>query len=457
MKKISLLLLFVLVTSIVKTQDSIGNLSDINMKVEKTLSQRISIYGFVRNYFNIDSRKTYTSVGGEYNMIPYDNKWNLDHTEDLNSVPQAHLQALSTRIGLNIDGPCLMGMNSNGKIEVDFGGFGSYNTLLRLRHAYVKIFRFSENRQVEYLMGQTWHPLSGEIMPDVLGMAAGAPFRPHSRTPQLRAICYWGNFGITASLLYQLQYVNNGPSSATNPTSVASVDFSKNAIIPESFVGLNYKNDSWYIQLSIDAQAIKPRTHGVDFYNPAIIRKVDEWVGAITPSIYAQYIKQNWSIKFRTMLAQNTSHLNQLVGYAVTDVNYLSGSWIYTPLKSTISYLNISYGKKIKYNLFGGYMKNLGCNHLLHDFDQDLGTNATGNPNYYIYLKGGDAFRNLHSVWRVAPSISYNIDSFNIGLEYELTAALFGEIGPYGAIIDNENLHTVFNHRLCFLVKYNFR
>ncbi len=400
-------------------------------------------YGFVRNYLNIDTRKTYTVVGGEYNMIPYDEKWNEDKSEDLNDVAHAQLQALTTRIGLNLEGPELLGMQSSGKIEADFGGFGTNNMVLRIRQAFVKLSSKDEKGSREFLVGQTWHPLSGDIMPEVLGMAAGAPFRPHSRTPQVRGIRYWGSFGFTAALLYQLQYMNNGPTSASDPTSTNKTDFALNALWPEAFLGFNFKQGPWYVQLGCDFQTIKPRTHALV---GTVTKKVDESVSSFTPTLYAQYVEGNWSVKFRTLLAQNTSHLNQLVGYGVTDVN-ADGSWNYAPIRNTISYLNIAYGKKVRYNLFLGYMKNLGSGEDLYDF----GTNS-----YRIYMKGANNFTNLNSIYRIAPSISYNVKAFNIGLEYEWTACTYGDINTDGSIKDNDNLHQVSNHRICALVKYNF-
>ena len=71
-------------------------------------------------------------------------------------------------------------------------------------------------------------------------------------------------------------------------------------------------------------------------------------------------------------------------------------------------------------------------------------------------MKGGDEFINLNSLFRVAPSISYNVKAFNIGLEYELTAATYGDIANDGSIVNNGNLHQVVNHRICALIKYNF-
>lgn len=402
-------------------------------------AQKVSVkpYGFVRNYLTFDSRKTYYTVGGEYNMIPYD----IDTVDgvDLNDVPSMQLQALSSRFGVNISGPDICGWASSGKLEGDFGGFGTNNTVLRLRLAYMKLTKGGS----ELLVGQDWHPLSGDIMPDVLGMAAGAPFRPHSRTPQVRATMYAGAIGYTAALMWQLQYMNNGPKSAGDATSTASIAYANNALWPESFLGANLKTGGLYVQLGVDAQLLRPRTHAVV---GGVTKKVEETMASITPTLYAQYVEDIWSIKFRTLLAQNTSHLNQLVGYAVTGVNE-DGTWNYSPMNATISYLNIAYGKKVRCNLFLGYMKNLGAAERLHDF---------GGGNYRIYMKGGEAFTSLNSIWRVAPSISYNVKAFNIGLEYEVTACTYGDLGERGQVLQNDHLRDVVNHRLCAMVKYNF-
>ena len=397
----------------------------------------IKVYGFVRNYLTFDSRKTYYSIGGEYNMIPYD----MDTVDgvDLNEVPSMQLQALSSRFGVDVTGPKLCGWSSSGRLEGDFGGFGSTNTVLRLRLAYVKLTRGGS----EVVVGQDWHPLSGSIMPEVLGMAAGAPFRPHSRTPQVRATHYWGSVGITSALMWQLQYMNNGPRSADDAASAASTGFAHNALWPEAFLGVNLKAGVVYMQVGVDAQILRPRTHAVV---NGVMRKVDESVASLTPTVYFQMAEEMWSVKFRTLLAQNTSHVNQLVGYAVTGVGD-DGSWSYSPMRASISYLNIAYGRRVRCNLFLGYMKNLGAGERLYDF---------GAGTYRIYMKGGEEFTHLNSVWRVAPSVSYNVAAFNIGLEYEVTACTYGELGERGQVLQDERLRNVVNHRLCALVKYNF-
>lgn len=410
-----------------------------SVQAQDTSKVRIKPYGFIRSYLNYDSRKTYSVVGGAYNLLPYDELWNEDHTEDLNAVQQMSLQALTSRFGLAISGPRLFGMNSSAKLESDFGGFGSTNTVLRLRLAHLKL----TNDDDEIVVGQDWHPMSGSILPDVLGMATGSPFRPHSRAPQVRATHYWHSVGVTAAFLWQLQYMSNGPASATDPTSTASIQYSQNALWPETFGSANFKHGPFFAQLGCDVQVLKPRTHALI---DGVTRKVDEHVLSASPTIYAQYVGNPWSIKFRTLIACNTSHLNQLVGYAVTGVNP-DGSWSYSPMRASVSYLNVAYGKKYRFNLFMGYMKNLGAGEELYDF---------GSGDYRIYMKGGGNFTHLNSLYRIAPSVSWNMAAFTLGLEYEYTGATYGDLGSRGTIVNNSALHQVSSHRICVLVKYVF-
>lgn len=411
----------------------------------------VQVYGFIRNYFHYDSRQTYTSTGGEYNMIPYDSKWNEDHSADLNDVDNTSLQALTTRIGLRISGPDFFGMKSRGVIESDFGGFGDYNHQLRLRLAYIqleKLYNPSEGRKSRrsmFLIGQAWHPLSGDVMPEVLGMAVGAPFRPHSRTPQLRATFQRGYFSVTAAFLYQLQYTNSGPTGPDNLTSVGSTRFANNAIVPETYLGFQYHGEYFSLTMGGDIQVLTPRTHAVV---DGITRPIHESVVSFTPHLKMDYRQSKLHVQAHSLLAQNTSHLNQLVGYGISGFN-TDGSYEYVPLRAAINYLNIAIGSTMRANLFFGHFINLGASQRLYSF-------STNDDDYRIYLKGGTQFTHLHSFWRIAPSLSYNLSSVAIGLEYELTVATYGNLDAYGAVSDNANRHSVSNHRICALVKYNF-
>ena len=435
------------------------------VNTDKPKKVKITPYGFVRNYLLFDSRKTYTVVGDEYNMIPYDEKWNGSPEEcaamgvervDMNAVPQTSFQALTTRFGLSLEGPEVFGATTSGKVEGDFGGFGTTNTVLRLRLAFVKLTWSNDNglRQ-ELLAGQDWHPLSGDIMPEVLGMAAGAPFRAHSRTPQLRYTFMSGKLGFTAAALYQLQYMYNGPLYSGGVwSSTASLDYAKQGLIPEMFLGVQYRDEHFYAQLGSTCQSLRPRTVGyktvnVDGVPTTVAMPVKERLTSFTPTFYFQYTDGLFAIKFRSLLAQNTSHVNQLNGYGVTNV-LPDGSWEYAPLRAAIGYLNVALGKTYRGNLFLGYMKNLGADKDLYNFGTEQAV------RHLIFMKAGESFTHMNSVWRVAPSVSYNLKHFNIGLEYEWTVCTFGDQAANGSIVLNEKLHPVTNHRVCALIKYNF-
>ena len=367
-------------------------------QTDSTQKVRVSLYGFVRNYFTYDSRNTYTVVGGEYNMLPYDEKWNGTQAEcdaagvervDLNAVPQAQLQALTTRVGLNIVGPDILNAHSSGKVEADFGGFGSNNMVLRLRLAFMRLnWDSRQGVKQEVLLGQDWHPLSGDIMPEVLGMASGAPFRAHSRTPQMRYTFMHGRLGFTAAALYQLQYMYNGPSYADGQwVSSNSISFAHNAVVPELFVGVQYRDEHFYSQLGSTCQTLRPRQFAYQgIYPDVIARPMDERLTTFTPTFYFQYTQNRLATKFRLLYANNTSHLNQLNGYAVVDE--LDGKWEYAPLRAAIGYFNIAYGKRYRANLFLGYMKNLGAGQELYNCGSEQA------PQYRIYMKGGNSFVN---------------------------------------------------------------
>ena len=429
-----------------------------SLMAQERATVRVTPYGFVRNYLTLDSRKIYTVIGGEYAMLPYDEAWNMSAADaqatggertDLNAVAQTHLQAISSRVGLVLEGPTLLGARSSGKIEGDFGGFGTTNSVLRLRQAFVRLDWSSPNGLTsELLVGQAWHPMSGDIMPEVIGMAAGAPFRPHSRTPQVR--CHLSTprgMGLTAALLYQLQYMYNGPADGTW-ASTSSIDFAHRALMPEVFIGVDFRNAHLLAQVGCDVQPIRPRTHGANPATGTAVR-VQERMTTLTPTLYLQWGSGKLALKGRYLYASNTSHLNQLNGYAVTEVAN-DGTWGYAPLHAHIAYANLAYGTTWRANVFLGVMKNTGSNKQLHNF----GTEAA--PAYHIYMKGGETFTHLDGLLRLAPSVSYNMKHMNIGLEYELTAARYGTLASDGSIRQDGTRHSVANHRVCMMMKYNF-
>ena len=96
------------------------------------------LYGFVRNYACFDSRESYTSNSEQFYYMPKD--INPDSKgNDIYAQPNMMLLSITTRLGVNITGPEFLGAKTSAKIESDFAGFGTSNTVLRIRQAYAKM------------------------------------------------------------------------------------------------------------------------------------------------------------------------------------------------------------------------------------------------------------------------------------------------------------------------------
>ena len=108
-------------------------------------------------------------------------------------------------------------------------------------------------------------------------------------------------------------------------------------------------------------------------------------------------------------------------------------------MRSSVSYLNLAYGNRVHFDFFVGYQKNFGL------------ADGYGIAPGELYMKKGVS--NIDHIVRLAPSISYNTAAFNLGLEYECNLVGYGTLEADATV---SNPHSVFGHRICALVKYNF-
>ena len=422
----------------------------------------VKLYGFIRNYACFDTRESMTSNSEQFYYMPKDEKLDANG-EDINEQPNMMLLSITTRLGLNITGLEFLGAKTSAKIESDFAGFGTSNTVLRIRQAYAKM----EWEKNSILAGQAWHPMMGDMMPDVFSLETGAPFTPFSRTPQVRYDYKNKGFTLTATALYQYQYTSYGPDGA-------SFNYARNAIVPELYFQAMYKNGGFMIGAGVDLLTIKPRqsytmttTEKNTVYVPAYnedgtpildsdgnntfvpieeIKKIDKTykcneapVVSISPTIFASYKKGNWGIKGRFTYAQNAAHLSMISGYGVTAVNE-NGEQDYGSINSASGWVDVTYKKTLKkgfltFCCFAGYTKNLGCK------DEFTGP---------IYMRGE---KNMDNMWRVAPSILYTHNAMQIGIEYNPTTVAYGTPDSQYKMSDT---HNVTNHRICAMLKYNF-
>jgi len=117
--------------------------------------------------------------------------------------------SVNTRLGFDITGTSVLGAKTSGKIEADFAGFGTTYYVFRIRQAYMKL----NWDKTELLIGQTWHPLFGNVVPTTFSANAGAPFQPFNRSPQVRLKQNLSStLSFTAAALYEMQYCTQGPS-----------------------------------------------------------------------------------------------------------------------------------------------------------------------------------------------------------------------------------------------------
>ncbi len=394
----------------------------------------VKLYGFIRNYACFDTRESMTSNSEQFYYMPKDEKLDANG-EDINEQPNMMLLSITTRLGLNITGLEFLGAKTSAKIESDFAGFGTSNTVLRIRQAYAKM----EWEKNSILAGQAWHPMMGDMMPDVFSLETGAPFTPFSRTPQVRYDYKNKGFTLTATALYQYQYTSYGPDGA-------SFNYARNAIVPELYFQAMYKNGGFMIGAGVDLLTLKPRqsyTMESTDENGATVTATykckEDPVVSISPTIFASYKKGNWGVKGRFTYAQNAAHLSMISGYGVTAVNE-NGEQEYGSINSAGGWVDVTYKKTLKkgfltFCCFAGYTKNLGCK------DEFTGP---------IYMRGE---KNMDNMWRVSPSVLYTHNAMQIGIEYNPTTVAYGTPDSQYKMSDT---HNVTNHRICAMLKYNF-
>ena len=385
-------------------------------------------YGFIRNYAVADSRESVYGTEDFFYYVPKDVK--MVNGEDLNAQHTFAFAALTSRLGLDVTGYEVQGWKVGAKIEADFyaGVSGVTGTAqFRLRQAYFTLAKGSFSAKI----GQAWHPMATDL-PHVMSLNSGAPFGPFSRTPQ---VAIDGKFSdkVTLNLaaIWQMQYTSAGPNGA-------SADYIKYSGIPEIFMGLSLKTGGFTGRVGVDMLSISPRHLG------SAGQKVTERITTFSPYLYAEYTKDLFSLKAKTIFAQAGEHMNLNGGYGVSAIN-ADGSWEYTPTRNSSSWVSLRYGKKVQGVLFLGYARNFGTKEAL-----------VGDAKDFLFFSK-NSFSNMNRMYRIEPELLYNLGKVTFGLQYELTSVQYGSWGAndnYG--LATQDLHWVTNHRILLMAKYTF-
>ncbi len=380
-----------------------------------------TFYGQVRGDLFYNSRANAETVDGLFYLYPKDHSYDADGN-DLNATPNGSFYLLYSRLGVDVTGPDIGKAKTSAKLETDFRGSGSEWSILRIRHAYVNL----DWETSAVLVGQTWHPLFGDVSPQMLNLCTGAPFQPFNRSPQIR-YRYTSPKGLqlTAAAIWQLQYLSAGPNGK-------SEEYIKNSCVPEFYVGADYKQTGWIAGAGMELLSLKPRLQST--VNGQVY-KVNERVTSLSFEAHAKYTSRDWLVAAKTLLASNLTQTSMLGGYAVTAIDTRTGEQSYTPYRHSMTWLNIVYGTKWKPGVFIGYMKNLGTGE------------AIAGDTYGVGL---DVDRLFTTHWQ----LSYNLPHWKLGAEYTPSIAWYGNRNDADGRI--RSTHSVTNHRLLGVLIYMF-
>ena len=376
---------------------------------------QVKWYGFIRNYAHVDTHESVAGTADLFNYLPKDND---------NDAATWHFTAISSRLGADITGYKYKGMTASAKFETDFynGLSGVTGTAVpRLRQAYVTLgWKDADGLPYSLKVGQAWHPMAAD-MPDIFSLNTGAPFGPFSRTPLAqfdRSLS--DSWSLTAAAVWQQQYTSAGPEGA-------SANYLKYSGIPEIYAGVSYNGSNGLIRLGVDMLSIKP------------YQSKSERLTTVTPFLYAQYAKDLFSVKFKTVYAQTGEQVCLNGGYG------LAADGGFTPTTNSSSWISLAYGKDWKWILFGGYVKNFGT------------TEALANAKDFWFSK--NSFSNMNAMYRLTPTVIRSFGKVQLGLEYELTSVQYGDSAKginLNTGLFEEGLHWVTNNRVQMMLKYTF-
>jgi len=419
--------------------------------LSQSVKPSIEVHGFIRNYYAYDSRQMIGLTEDFFTYVPYDVKL-ASNGDDVNGYPNFRFAALTSRLWVEVKGYEVEGWKVGARVEGDFyNGLGTDKVTgtanFRLRQAFVTMSKGGWN----FKAGQSWHPMAAD-MPDVFSLNTGAPFGPFSRTPLVQAeYKLTDEISFTAAALWQMQYTSNGPEGK-------SAKYIKYGNTPEIYGGVNFRSDGFLMRVGLDMLSIKPvLSDNLGFRTDRIT--------TVTPFFYTQYAKDLFSVKFKTVFAEAGDHVNLNGGYGVSAVDKY-GNYEYTPTRNSSSWVSLCYGKKVQAILFAGYVKNFGTEKPLVALSDLSG--VTSESDYFWF--SGNSFSNMNSMWRVTPTVIYNLGKVAFGLEYEVTSVQYGKktdsydkdnkvytnnINRKTGLYDT-GLHWVTNHRVQGLIKYTF-
>lgn len=381
-------------------------------------------YGFIKTDYWVDSRQVIYAREGLFTLFPKDRVFDKNG-KDINASKNFNFSAITSRAGVDFSGLKSFNADVQAKLEADFSGMSNQDINgFRLRHALIKLNWEDDN----LLLGQYWHPMFvTDAFPRVISLNTGAPFQSFNRSPQLRFTRYVKKLHVIFAAIAQRDYASIGPEGR-------DFKYLSNSYYPNIHLQLKMNRENHIYGIAADAKSLRPQLVSDSGYIN------NNKVQSLSFMAYYLYKSEKFNLRLKSTYGQNLADQLMLGGYAVHEIDTLSGIQSYTPTNHIFAYLNMDYkvktkkGRFVKFGIFGGYANNLG----------------TSEENTGIYYSTGSDIR---SMYRVSPSISLISGSTQVCIEYEFTSVDFGTPDVNGIV---DNLHTINNSRFLFTGFYFF-
>lgn len=399
-------------------QDTVANKNKSKVK--------LSFYGDINPQIYVDTRKVLEGREGE--MLFYPLPEVLDaNGNDINAVPRLNMVAITSRLGLRIQTPDMLGAKVTGLMEGDFtGSTGSGINMLRLRHAYMDM-RWTNS---QLLLGQYWTPfVVHEIMPGTRPLNMGAPFHPYSRVVQARYTQYFGAIEAVGVAAFQLDNKSSGFYGS-------STDYLRNSCIPDLTAMLRYNSGRLFVGVGYNLLVLQPRT--TFNYNSTDYATTTTFASH-SATVFGKYEFDNYSLRMQAIVSQNMDAHLLMGGYAESPLDIASLTYSYQPFGGYTAWLD--FGKstgKWRPGVFFGYAKNTGFEKQVDD-------------TWLFYGRGLD----IDFVWRIQPRIGWYVSpNIQFFAEVEYTVAGYG-VKP-DEYYRYESTNNVANTRFILAAVYKF-
>lgn len=415
MKKIILSISSILLSvSFVNAQDT-AKPKPIIPTVKLGENVTVKFGGFVRAEYYVDSRTPVGAVDNLFGFFPAAESKDAGG-KDLNEIVRQNFSTQSTRFNGLFNGPDVGSAKSSAFFEFDFSGGAGTNGVttnpigLRLRHAWTKL----SWTKADLVIGKTWNPLSDITFPSVIGLHTGIPFRPFGRGDQLRLVLKpTSSINILLAGVYQSEHKTFNYNDASGLTIANTNDITFNST-PDFHLQIQYKTSSVFAGLVSEYKIVRPATQTTGTKGKFLTK---ETVSSYAFGGFIDYKKSKFNIKVSGLYGQNLSELFQQGGYALKSFDATTGAKTYTVSNGLTGWINLTYGEKWIVGLFGGYSKNLGFN------DNILTpTQANGQATFL------GRWQNVDHIYRVAPSLKYNIGRLVLAAEVDYNIAGYGTI-----------------------------